>query len=204
MTRKISAHYIYLNRETFLKFGVVTFSQNGVITSVKDNKGIPEESESLEFFNGIIIPGFVDVDLLQVKTNAVRIFSDGLKDGLHGELFGSFQFLIIENPVFFDNDEVARLLTLEHQGAHIILTFDADPANFQSSIFRSIRKLALTGAIDFAYLLKWSTINPALCMGIDAIYGTIAPNKQPGLNVISGVDYASMSLSETSSIRVIV
>lgn len=204
MTRKISAHYIYLNSETLLKFGVVAFSQNGVITNVKDNKGMPEESESLEFFNGFIIPGFVDVDLPHVKSNAVRIFSDGIRNGLHGELPGSFRFLIIENPGFFDSDEVARLLTLEHQGAHIILKFDADRANLQSSIFRSIRKLALPGTIDFAHLLKWTTTNPALCMGIDTMYGTITPGKHPGLNVISGIDYATMSLLETSSIRVIV
>jgi imidazolonepropionase-like amidohydrolase len=204
MTRRISAHYLWLNSETLLKFGVIAFSHNGVITDIKDNKGLPEESEKLEFVNGLIVPGFVDIDIAQVNTKAIRSLTVDLKRGLQIELPYQLQFLIIDNPNLLDKADVMRLLALERDGIKIVLKFDTDVNNSQASIFNNICKMALLGTIDFAHLLRWATINPALCMGIDAVRGSIALGKQPGLNVVSGIDYATMSLTENSSIRVII
>ncbi len=204
MIRRISAHYLWLNSETLLKFGVIAFSRNGFITDIKDNKGLPEESESLEFFNGIIVPGFVDIDIAQVKTKAVRTFTVDSKHGLQVELPDHLQFFIIDNPNLLDKADVMRLLAKEGEGIKVVLKFDSGAKNTQASIFNHICKLALPGTIDFVHLLRWATINPALCMGIDAMRGNIASGKQPGLNVVSGIDYASMSLTENSSIRVII
>lgn len=203
MIRKISAHYLWLNSETLLKYGVIAFS-NGIILDIKDNKGIPEESESLEFFNGLIIPGFVDIDLAQVKTNAIHTFTVDPKRRLQVELTDHLQFLIIDNPSLLDKADVLRLLAMEREGIKVVLKFDADPNNSQSLIFSNICKLALPGTIELQHLLRWTTINPALCMGIDDMSGSISCGKRPGLNVISGIDYTAMSLTETSSIRVII
>jgi imidazolonepropionase-like amidohydrolase len=204
MIRKISAHYLWLNSETLLKYGVMAFSHNGIIVDIKDNKGIPEESESLEFFNGLIIPGFVDIDIVQVKTKAIRTFTADPKHGLQVELPDHLQFLIIDNPNLLDKADVLRLLALERDGIKVVLKLDAGVKNTQASIFKNVHKLALSGTIDFGHILRWTTINPARCMGIDAMCGTIAPGKQPGLNVVSGIDYTTMSLTENSSIRVII
>lgn len=204
MIRRISAHYLWLNSETLLKYGVIAFSHNGAITDIKDNKGIPEESESLEFFNGIIVPGFVDIDIAQVRTIAIRTFTIGTKRVLHVELPDHLQFLILENPNLFDKADVLRLLALEREGVKIVLKFDVGEKNSQSSIFSNICKLSLPETIELPHLLRWTTINPALCMGIDNMCGSITCGKRPGLNVISGIDYAAMRLTETSSIRVII
>lgn len=204
MIRKISAHYLWLNSETLLKYGVIAFSHNGIIVDIKDNKGIPEESESLEFFNGLIIPGFVDIDIVQVKTKAIRTFTADPKHGLQVELPDHLQFLIIDNSNLLDKADVLRLLALERDGIKIVLKLDAGTNNSQSSIFSNICKLALPGTIELVHLLRWTTINPALCTGIDNMCGSITCGKRPGLNVISGIDYAAMRLTETCSIRVII
>lgn len=204
MIRKISAHFIYLNSKALLKFGVIAFSPDGVITDIRDNNGMPEESEGLEFSNGIITPGFIDIDCSCIQSRSAQTYTPGPKGSFQVELPERGQFLILENPERLAQTEVLRLFSLEREGVYIILKFDNNPMNLQQTIFKNICKLILPGTIDFADILRWTTINPALYMGIDHSYGTIAPGKQPGLNAISGFDYSTMHVTETSSIRVIV
>jgi cytosine/adenosine deaminase-related metal-dependent hydrolase len=60
MTRKISAHYIYTINSAPLKNGIIEFDHNGYIVDIIDTGGNLRESERLEFFDGIITPGFVN------------------------------------------------------------------------------------------------------------------------------------------------
>lgn len=58
--KQYSAQYIFTNSGQPLKRGIVTTDNEGVIISVEDTGGLPFERHSVEFFNGIIIPGFVN------------------------------------------------------------------------------------------------------------------------------------------------
>lgn len=58
--RKISAQYIFTSAGTPLKRGVVTVADDGTIVSVEDTEGSLTETASVEFYNGIIIPGLVN------------------------------------------------------------------------------------------------------------------------------------------------
>lgn len=58
--KRFSAQYVITNSGAILKRGVVTTDDNGVITAVEDTGGVLEEKHSTEFFDGIIIPGFVN------------------------------------------------------------------------------------------------------------------------------------------------
>lgn len=58
--RKFSAQYIITNAGPPLKRGIVTVAGDGTIEGVEDTGGSPEESEGIEFHNGIIVPGFVN------------------------------------------------------------------------------------------------------------------------------------------------
>lgn len=64
MIRKISAHYIFPVSSTPLKYGILVCTGNGEILDVIDKKGIFREEASLEFYDGILIPGFVRINLL--------------------------------------------------------------------------------------------------------------------------------------------
>ncbi len=57
---KFSAQYIITNSGPPLKRGIVTTDDSGTILSVEDTHGDLRESGSLEFHNGIIVPGFVN------------------------------------------------------------------------------------------------------------------------------------------------
>lgn len=58
--RRFSAQYVFTNYGDPLKRGIVTTEDDGTIVSIDDTRGILTESSATEFYNGIIIPGFVN------------------------------------------------------------------------------------------------------------------------------------------------
>jgi len=58
--KRFSAQYTITNTGPILKRAVITINDDGTITSVDDTKGSLKEHYSVEFYNGIIIPGFVN------------------------------------------------------------------------------------------------------------------------------------------------
>ena len=58
--KRFSAQYIFTNTGAPLKRGIVTADDDGTITGVEDTGGNIVEKESVEFHNGIIIPGFIN------------------------------------------------------------------------------------------------------------------------------------------------
>lgn len=73
MIRKIAAHYVFPVVTPPVKFGILVMQGNGEIIEVIDNKGAMREIASLEFYDGILIPGFIATHniregLLKLKT----------------------------------------------------------------------------------------------------------------------------------------
>ena len=58
--RRVSANYIYPVSGPPLKNGIVEFDATGKILNLIDTKGNLRETSGLEFYNGIITPGFVN------------------------------------------------------------------------------------------------------------------------------------------------
>ena len=57
--KRLAAQYIITNSGPPLKRAVVTTEDDGTIISIEDTAGDLNEKHSTEFYNGIIIPGFV-------------------------------------------------------------------------------------------------------------------------------------------------
>jgi len=57
--RKISANYIFTGKE-ILKNGIVEIDKNGKIANIINTNGKLHEEESLEFYSGVIVPGFIN------------------------------------------------------------------------------------------------------------------------------------------------
>ena len=58
--KRFTAQFIITNSGPSLKRGIITTEDDGTIISVEDTAGELEEKHSTEFYNGIIIPGFVN------------------------------------------------------------------------------------------------------------------------------------------------
>ena len=58
--KRYTAQYIFTNSGLPLKRAVISAEDDGTIISIEDTSGDLKEKHSTEFFNGIIIPGFVN------------------------------------------------------------------------------------------------------------------------------------------------
>lgn len=58
--RRVSANYIYPVCSAPIRNGIVEISDNGQVLNIIDTRGELKESRSLEFYNGIITPGFIN------------------------------------------------------------------------------------------------------------------------------------------------
>lgn len=58
--KRLSAQYIITNKGPALKRGIISVDENGEITDIEDTGGNLREERFVEFYNGIIIPGFVN------------------------------------------------------------------------------------------------------------------------------------------------
>jgi len=58
--RIVSAQYIFDGKDAFLKNAIIKIDDDGTIIDLIDTKGKLEESEGIEFYNGIITPGFIN------------------------------------------------------------------------------------------------------------------------------------------------
>jgi aminodeoxyfutalosine deaminase len=58
--RKLSAHYIMTGTGIVLEKGIISITKDGVIAGITDTKGKLSEMAGVEFYSGIIIPGFVN------------------------------------------------------------------------------------------------------------------------------------------------
>ncbi|MBN2662774.1 MAG: amidohydrolase family protein [Bacteroidales bacterium] len=58
--RKIAAHYIFPVTTKPLKNGIIIINDYGEIIEIIDTKGDLKETSSLEFYNGVIVPGFIN------------------------------------------------------------------------------------------------------------------------------------------------
>ena len=66
--RKLSASYLFPLSHPPLKHGILEISKSGEIISLYDTGGYLRETSSLEYFNGIIIPGCLILDLANPPT----------------------------------------------------------------------------------------------------------------------------------------
>ena len=84
--RRLSANYIYTINQPPLKNGIIEVNQEGAVRKVIDTGGKLKESRNLEFFNGVITPGFINshchLELSYLKDKIAK------KKGLPGFLEG--------------------------------------------------------------------------------------------------------------------
>ena len=59
--RKISASYIISNAGVPLNNGILILDDNNYVVDLIDRKGCVKEIQNLEYYSGVLVPGFIDV-----------------------------------------------------------------------------------------------------------------------------------------------
>lgn len=205
MTRKISAHFIYTNDHGLLKFGVIHLDTDGTVVDIVDTKGVPEEVENLEFYNGFIIPGFtlLQEDQFPKDWQCIRNKEQHAYTINSPEDAKPISGLVLLDFNHLEDGFASRLLSFEKSGTIIVIHFSDIKANSQYDFFKHMQVLSQHSNLSFFNLLRWATINPAKAAQVDSTRGRIMVNARPGINVVSGLDDQTLKLSKNSSLRVI-
>src|ERR1035437_6756500 len=82
--RKISAHYIFTGNGSVLVKGIIILSNEGIVADIIDTHGALEELSGVEFYSGVITPGFINAHCHLELSHLHTIFSE--KTGLPGFL----------------------------------------------------------------------------------------------------------------------
>jgi len=75
--RKISAHMILDGRGKYYSKGIITIDPDGTILAIQDTHGILKESEEVEFFSGMLVPGFVNAHCHIELSHLQHTFTEG-------------------------------------------------------------------------------------------------------------------------------
>ena len=82
--RKLSAHYIITGTGAVLVKGIIILSDDGTVIDIIDTKGELDEMATVEFYSGVLIPGFVNAHCHLELSHLRNVFPE--KTGLPGFL----------------------------------------------------------------------------------------------------------------------
>jgi len=105
--RKLSAHYILTGTGAVLAKGIITLTNDGVITEIIDTKGELDEKAGVEFYSGVLVPGFVNAHCHLELSHLYGIFPE--KTGLPGFLKNVIQHRNLEESKVIEEARKADL-----------------------------------------------------------------------------------------------
>jgi len=194
--RKFSAHYIFTGTGALLTKGIVVTTDQGVITEVIDTKGDFQERSSVEFYSGIIIPGFVNANL-NVDHLSSMLNSPG---SLHPK------FIILDDVnASVTNDLFQNSKYDLPEGSKICIGLKSKTSHDQQAMLKLIKELLITfPMISLSQIVSWATRNSADALSIADQYGTIEIGKQPGLNLLSGLNMEVLTITPNTTLKKLV
>jgi len=76
--RKIAATYIFPCNRKPLKYGIIVCENDGTVVEIIDTSGVLSEQAGLEFYSGILVPGFVNskrtlAEMLVIQQNSPEL-----------------------------------------------------------------------------------------------------------------------------------
>ena len=79
---------------------------------------------------------------------------------------------------------------------------DSLASNHQLSILSEMITLQQNfDTVGLIELIKWATINGAKALKIEKQFGSFEAGKNPGVNLISGIDFDSFNLTSKSKVK---
>jgi len=75
---RFSAHYIFTGNGTILEKGIIVLNDQGVVTDIIDTNGHLDERAGVEFYSGVITPGFVNAHCHLELSHLHAVFQEKL------------------------------------------------------------------------------------------------------------------------------
>jgi cytosine/adenosine deaminase-related metal-dependent hydrolase len=106
------------------------------------------------------------------------------------------------NSNLFIENQLPPVELFQDENLTICVGTDSLASNRDLSILSELITLQLHfSEILIEDLISWATINGARALGIDGHFGSFAPNKKPGINLITGIDFKTRKFTQKSKLK---
>lgn len=111
-------------------------------------------------------------------------------------------FVLCPNSNLYIENQLPPVSLFRDENLNICIGTDSLASNHGLSVLAELITLQLNfPEIKLEELLKWSSLNGAKALQIEDKYGSFEVGKKPGINLISGIDFKTMKLTEKSKAK---
>ncbi len=191
--RKISAHFCLMPDGTLGKWPVIGIDPDGVITELRVNSDHLNEEPGMEYYGGVIVPGFIE----DIRSSIFPDLTEGeivkLIDRFYSK--GSIRFLCrsdqkyfnptFKGKVFYDTSFIAEVRKLCRKESFWEKVKEENGGNIIDTIYSLQKKLT----DDLPESVNW---------------GRMEVGSEPGILLVKGLDYEGMKLTTKTSIKILI
>ncbi len=120
---------------------------------------------------------------------------------VHRKLENTF-FVLCPNSNQYIENTLPPVTLFRNQGLNICLGTDSLASNHQLSMLSEMQSLQKAfPEINLEEILNWATLNGAKALDLDDNLGTFERGKNPGVNLITGIDFTKMQITSNSKVK---
>ncbi len=191
--RKISAHYCLMPDGTLGRWPVIVTDAGGVIKNLKVNSDHLSEEPGLEYYGGVLVPGFIEdlrdrifpgLSAKEMVKLTDRFYSKGSTRFLcrPGQNFFHAAF---KGKVFYDSSFVSK-----YEKPYSEMSFWEKAVNENDGDIISVLYSLQNGLTER--------------LPVDVRWGRMEPGADPGIILVKGLDYNGMKLTNKTSIKILI
>ncbi len=111
-------------------------------------------------------------------------------------------FVLCPNSNLYIENQLPPVELFVEEGLNICLGTDSLASNHALSLLTEMLTLQLYfPSLPIEELIRWATLKGAEALQMDNVLGTFDKGKQPGINLITGVDFKQMKFTEKSKVK---
>jgi cytosine/adenosine deaminase-related metal-dependent hydrolase len=111
-------------------------------------------------------------------------------------------FVLCPNSNLYIENRLPPVQLFKEENLNICLGTDSLASNHDLSVLSEMITIQYNfPQLKLEELIQWASINGAKALQIDNQFGSFEVGKNPGVNVISGIDFNTMKLTEKSKVK---
>lgn len=111
-------------------------------------------------------------------------------------------WVLCPNSNLYIKNQLPPVSLFLKENLNICVGTDSLASNHQLSVLAELIALQQHFPdLSLQELLKWATLNGAKALQVEETFGTFEPGKKPGVNLITGIDFKTMKLTDNSKAK---
>lgn len=190
--RKIAATYIFPLTQAPIRNGILVIDDDGIVVEIINSGKHFKEEAGLEYYSGILVPGFISVNYNLQNMNKVSIrkmWAQGVAIAVDVD---GLKYAVLQK----DDCEIQQLTD---DDAKKSIVFDRQPND--SPLAELLHFQNKNNSNKLNDVLRWASFDRVQFIGLETQFGSFDTGKKPGVNLLSGVNFQEMKLTTSTRIK---